>query len=332
MIKLVFSFACASMWEARGQTKENYFFYGYWSEPGLSTCIQVAGAHPPHHKLHPVFLSGLLLSGFLLSGILLSGILLSGILLSGFLLSRFLLSWILLSWILLSGILLSGILLSGFLLSGILLSGFLLGLLMREKQYKRRATVRTSCKRWRWGGALFLCSKPTYRYSQLNQEEDYSMDEVQDDGVFDPRPQGLRKYRDYDSEDVSRPADSKIPELISVLNTGSLEFCHQKVLLPWAIGTWSLYYRLQTIFLTLLISSGWVNRNRDVFWWGYNSAQTRLTNCSWKTSWLKAKMKQYHSFLFLGCCHVRDLSALSAWEMDDCTYDIHYDLCWTSFG
>ena len=56
-------------------------------------------------------------------------------------------------------------------------------------------------------GALFVCSKPTYRYSVLSQEEeDYVITDEGEGDAFDPRPKGLRTYRDYDSEDVSNQA------------------------------------------------------------------------------------------------------------------------------
>ena len=46
----------------------------------------------------------------------------------------------------------------------------------------------------------FLCSRPTYRYSQLSQEDE---DDVEGSETFkyNPRPKGLRTYRDYDTSD-----------------------------------------------------------------------------------------------------------------------------------
>ena len=48
-----------------------------------------------------------------------------------------------------------------------------------------------------------LCSRPTYRYSQLSQEDEDDM-EGSETFKYNPRPKGLRAYRDYDtSDDVS---------------------------------------------------------------------------------------------------------------------------------
>ena len=42
------------------------------------------------------------------------------------------------------------------------------------------------------------CSRPEYQYSELNQNEVLSEDE--DDQRYDPRPRGLRRYRDIPDE------------------------------------------------------------------------------------------------------------------------------------
>ena len=50
-----------------------------------------------------------------------------------------------------------------------------------------------------------LHSRPTYRYSQLSQDDE---DTLGDESTFkyNPRPKGLRAYRDFDSsDDVSVP-------------------------------------------------------------------------------------------------------------------------------
>lgn len=45
-----------------------------------------------------------------------------------------------------------------------------------------------------------LCSSPSYRYSQLSQEDDDNM-EGSDAFKYNPRPKGLREYRDVDTDD-----------------------------------------------------------------------------------------------------------------------------------
>ena len=45
-----------------------------------------------------------------------------------------------------------------------------------------------------------LCSSPSYRYSQLPQEDDDNI-EGSDAFKYNPRPKGLREYRDCDTDD-----------------------------------------------------------------------------------------------------------------------------------
>ena len=45
-----------------------------------------------------------------------------------------------------------------------------------------------------------LCSSPSYRYSHLPQEDDDNI-EGSDAFKYNPRPKGLREYRDCDTDD-----------------------------------------------------------------------------------------------------------------------------------
>ena len=50
---------------------------------------------------------------------------------------------------------------------------------------------------------LYHCSRPSYRYSKLSQDDVEEM-EGSESFKYDPRPKGLRAYRDCDtSDDVS---------------------------------------------------------------------------------------------------------------------------------
>ena len=47
---------------------------------------------------------------------------------------------------------------------------------------------------------IFFPSRPSYRYSQLSQEDEEDM-EGSETFKYNPRPKGLRTYRDYDTDD-----------------------------------------------------------------------------------------------------------------------------------
>ena len=54
---------------------------------------------------------------------------------------------------------------------------------------------------------LLFFSRPTYRYSQLSQDDDDDL-EGSETFKYNPRPKGLRAYRDYDTSDDVSSVDS----------------------------------------------------------------------------------------------------------------------------
>ena len=63
---------------------------------------------------------------------------------------------------------------------------------------------------------FFLFSRPTYRYSQLSQED--IDQEGSETFKYNPRPKGLRAYRDYDtSDDVRIISTNLVARVFSLL-------------------------------------------------------------------------------------------------------------------
>lgn len=69
---------------------------------------------------------------------------------------------------------------------------------------------------------LFLFSRPSYRYSQLSQEDEDL--EGSETFKYNPRPKGLRAYRDYEtSDDVRSILTNIVPRVLSPVSTDNGE-------------------------------------------------------------------------------------------------------------